>query len=61
MISGGGVGGDKPIGVEPGATVSTGGADVKSSTEVTLSGSFANASATARPFIPAVIRFLMPT
>ena len=61
MISGGGVGGDEPTGVEPGATVSTGGASIKSSTEVTLSGSFANASATARPFIPAVIRFLMPT
>ena len=32
--------------MEPGATVTTGGADVKSSTEVTLSGSFANATGT---------------
>lgn len=35
-------GGDEPVGEEPGATVTTGGASVKSSTEVTLSGSFAN-------------------
>ena len=35
--------GDEPVGEEPGATVTTGGASVKSSTEVTLSGSFANA------------------
>ena len=32
--------GDEPIGEEPGATVTTGNATIKSSTEVSLSGSF---------------------